>query len=73
MVVRTEKELGPAGAIVLPDTIARARQKGLDPHLVLVDNDAGGLFGRLGDQVVTGPTGTNLNDFRAIYIPGSSR
>jgi glycerate-2-kinase len=31
------------------------------------------LFGRLGDQVVTGPTGTNLNDFRAIYIPGSSR
>ena len=37
------------------------------------DNDAGGLFRRLGDQVITGPTGTNLNDFRAIYVPGPSR
>jgi len=62
-----------AGAFVLPDTIARALRKGLDPHLALADNDAGGLFRRLGDQVVTGPTGTNLNDFRAIYVPGPSR
>ena len=62
-----------AGAIVLPDTILRAHQKGLDPQRALAANDAGGLFGRLGDQVVTGPTGTNLNDFRAIYVPGPSR
>jgi len=75
-----------AGAIVLPDTIARARQKGLDPHLVLMDNDAGGLFGRLGDQVVTGPTGTNLysgvvqmmntrlhvHQDQSAYLPGES-
>jgi glycerate 2-kinase len=62
-----------AGAIVVPDTILRAHQKGLDPQRALAANDAGGLFGRLGDQVVTGPTGTNLNDFRAIYVPGPSR
>lgn len=61
-----------AGAIVVPDTILRAHQKGLDPQRALAANDAGGLFGRLGDQVVTGPTGTNLNDFRAIYVPGLS-
>jgi hydroxypyruvate reductase len=57
-----------AGAIVTPDTFARARAKGLDPRARLDDNDSYSLFGALGDLVVTGPTRTNVNDFRAILI-----
>lgn len=57
-----------AGALVGPDTLQRARAAGLDPAAVLADNDAYGLFERLGDLVVTGPTRTNVNDFRAILI-----
>jgi glycerate-2-kinase len=59
-----------AGAMVLPDTLTRATVKGLDARVALANNDAGGFFDALGDQVVTGPTRTNVNDFRAIYIPG---
>jgi hydroxypyruvate reductase len=57
-----------AGAIILPDTLARAKALGLDPAAMLADNDAYGLFQALGDLVVTGPTRTNVNDFRAILI-----
>ena len=57
-----------AGAHVTPDTLARARALGLRPRDVLADNDAHTFFERLGDSVVTGPTRTNVNDFRAILI-----
>jgi hydroxypyruvate reductase len=57
-----------AGAIVAPDTLVRAAALGLDPRALLGDNDAYGLFAALGDLVVTGPTLTNVNDFRAILI-----
>ncbi|HTN98362.1 MAG TPA: glycerate kinase [Nordella sp.] len=57
-----------AGALVTPDTLARARAKGLDPQAYLANNDAYSFFASLGDLVVTGPTRTNVNDFRAILI-----
>ena len=60
-----------AGAIVTPDTLARALAAGLDPAAALARNDAHRFFAALGDQVVTGPTLTNVNDFRAILVePG---
>lgn len=58
----------PAGAFVDPTTLARARDIGLDPALFLADNDATGFFTRVGDLLVTGPTCTNVNDFRAILV-----
>ncbi|MEM9148199.1 MAG: glycerate kinase [Pseudomonadota bacterium] len=58
-----------AGAVAGPDTLARARGLGLDPLGELADNNAHGFFEALGDQVITGPTLTNVNDFRAIYVP----
>ncbi len=57
-----------AGAWIAPDTLSRARQMGLDPQAFADDNDAGGFFAALGQAVVTGPTRTNVNDFRAILI-----
>lgn len=57
-----------AGAIVTPDTIARAAARGVDAKAALADNDGHGFFEALGDGVVTGPTLTNVNDFRAILI-----
>jgi hydroxypyruvate reductase len=57
-----------AGAIATPDTLARARARGLDPRAALAGHDSHSLFGALGDQIVTGPTLTNVNDFRAILI-----
>jgi hydroxypyruvate reductase len=57
-----------AGATLLPDTLARARDKGLDAKAMLADNDGYGFFAALGDLVITGPTLTNVNDFRAILI-----
>jgi hydroxypyruvate reductase/glycerate 2-kinase len=57
-----------AGAVVMPDTLQRARQLGLDPVAALENNDGHGFFAALGDQVITGPTQTNVNDFRAILI-----
>lgn len=59
-----------AGAAILPDTLSRARQAGLDPEAALADNDAYEVFRRIGDLVITGPTRTNVNDFRAILIEG---
>jgi glycerate 2-kinase len=60
-----------AGAIVTPDTLERAFARGLRPRDRLDDNDGHGFFEALGDSVVTGPTLTNVNDFRAIYIAGA--
>jgi hydroxypyruvate reductase len=57
-----------AGAMVTPDTLARARAGGIDIEALLANNDLYGLFSALGDLVVTGPTRTNVNDFRAILI-----
>jgi hydroxypyruvate reductase len=55
-----------AGALIGPDTLARAAALGLAPQARLDDNDGYGVFSALGDLVVTGPTRTNVNDFRAI-------
>ncbi len=57
-----------AGAIVTPDTLARAEAKGIRAKQRLADNDGHSFFEALGDQVITGPTLTNVNDFRAILI-----
>lgn len=57
-----------AGAIVTPGTLTRAAAAGLDAEAILADNDAHRFFAVLGDSVVTGPTLTNVNDFRAILI-----
>jgi glycerate 2-kinase len=59
---------GAAGALAGPDTLARARASGLDPLAYLAAHDSGGFFERLGELVVTGPTRTNVNDFRAILV-----
>jgi glycerate 2-kinase len=57
-----------AGACIGPDSLSRARSLGLKPQAVLGNNDAHAFFEALGDSVVTGPTLTNVNDFRAILI-----
>ena len=57
-----------AGALAAPDTIARARAAALDPVASLRDHDSGSFFAALGDLLVTGPTRTNVNDFRAILV-----
>ncbi|MDP3654150.1 MAG: glycerate kinase [Rhodoferax sp.] len=57
-----------AGAHIGPDTLERAHTLGLKPHDYLSNNDGHGFFGSLGDSVITGPTLTNVNDFRAILI-----
>lgn len=57
-----------AGAVVTPDTLARAQALGLDPARHLAENNAYLFFKALGDLVLTGPTGTNVNDFRAVLI-----
>ena len=58
-----------AGALIGPATLDRARQAGLDPERALAENDAHTFFAAIGAQVVTGPTMTNVNDFRAILLP----
>ena len=57
-----------AGALIGPDTLAKAQAVGVDPALALARNDAHSFFAAIGDQVVTGPTLTNVNDFRAILV-----
>jgi hydroxypyruvate reductase len=57
-----------AGAIVTPDSLARAAALGLKLSDHLARNDAVGFFEPLGDLVVTGPTHTNVNDFRALLV-----
>lgn len=57
-----------AGAFVTPDTLSRARAMGIDPWASLSNNDGHGFFESLKDQIITGPTLTNVNDFRAVFI-----
>ncbi|BDT67451.1 putative hydroxypyruvate reductase [Comamonadaceae bacterium OS-1] len=59
-----------AGAVLTPDTLSRAWALGTNPRSSLDNNDGHGFFQALGDSVVTGPTLTNVNDFRAILIEG---
>ena len=58
-----------AGAMIDPTTLARAKAAGMDTARMLANNDAHAYFLKLGDLVVSGPTHTNVNDFRAILIP----
>ncbi|HEM47106.1 MAG TPA: glycerate kinase, partial [Alphaproteobacteria bacterium] len=59
-----------AGAILVPDSWQRAEASGVDLRARLADNDAYGAFSALGDLVMTGPTLTNVNDFRAVLVTG---
>jgi hydroxypyruvate reductase len=60
-----------AGAVIRPDTLARARATGVDPRQALDGSDSFRFFEALGDLVVTGPTQTNVSDFRAIVVCGN--
>ena len=62
-----------AGAFLLPDSPERAARAGLSLPAHLTNNDAYSVFARLGDLLITGPTRTNVNDFRAVLIDKSSR
>ena len=57
-----------AGAYLAPDSLTHAWKLGIKPKASLADNDGHGFFEALGDAVVTGPTLTNVNDFRGILI-----
>jgi hydroxypyruvate reductase len=59
---------GGAGAILAPDSLKRAKALGLDAGHHLAEHDSGGFFDSLGDLIRTGPTRTNVNDFRAILV-----
>ena len=59
-----------AGAFVNGETIAKMHESGIDPAAYLQNNDAWSAFDRIGANFVPGPTGTNVNDFRAILITG---
>ena len=58
----------PAGAFADASTVARAQAAGLNPASFLANNDATGFFRRLDDLLITGPTGTNVNDFRCVVV-----
>ena len=68
----TGRRKSPAPCLA-PDTLARAWALGRKPRDALADNDGHGFFEALGDGVVTGPTLTNVNDFRAILILESAQ
>jgi glycerate 2-kinase len=57
-----------AGAVLTPDSLARAQERGLSARRLLRQNDSYGFFAPLGDLLLTGPTRTNVNDYRAIVI-----
>jgi len=57
-----------AGAFMTPDSIKRASSKGIDAKALLAKHDSYGFFSALGDLLVTGPTRTNVNDYRAILV-----
>ncbi|MFM8899848.1 MAG: MOFRL family protein, partial [Burkholderiales bacterium] len=61
-----------AGALLTPDSLARAWALGIKPQDALANNDGHGFFSALGDSVVTGPTLTNVNDFRAVLVLGDN-
>ena len=58
----------PAGAFVFPDTLERAKAKGIDAQAFLDNNDSTGFFETIGDLLRPGPTGTNINDIRVILV-----
>ena len=58
----------PAGAFVMPDTLKRASERGLDAKAALERHDSGTFFAELDDLLKTGPSYTNVNDFRAILV-----
>src|SRR5437773_6644203 len=62
-----------AGAYIAPDTLERAWAKSIKPKERLADNDGHGFFEALGDSVITGPTLTNVNDFRAVFIESRAK
>ena len=62
-----------AGAYLAPDSLQRAWAKGIRPKDALADNDGHGFFSALGDSIITGPTLTNVNDFRAVLIEKSGK
>lgn len=62
-----------AGASLAPDSLGRGWEKGLNPERCLDDNDGHAFFKAIGDSVVTGPTMTNVNDFRAILVMGKEK
>ena len=57
-----------AGALLTPDTLSRARARGIDARAALASHDSHGFFKAIGDLIITGPTLTNVNDIRAILI-----
>jgi hydroxypyruvate reductase len=57
-----------AGAIAATDTLARSRERGLDPQGHLLNNDAYPLFQALNDLIITGPTGTNVMDVHLLLV-----
>jgi len=57
-----------AGAVLTPDALARAHAVGLAPKALLANNDGYGFFSALDALVVTGPTRTNVNDYRVILV-----
>jgi hydroxypyruvate reductase len=59
-----------AGALLTPDSLRRAREQQMAPEALVADNDAYRFFSQLDDLVVTGPTRTNVNDYRAILVLG---
>jgi hydroxypyruvate reductase len=59
---------GNAGYLLAPDSLPRAANAGLEAHRCLAGNESYRFFAALGDLVVTGPTGTNVSDFRAILV-----
>ena len=61
-----------AGAVLGPNSLERGRKMGLDAAEYLAQHRSSEFFGRLGDLVITGPTRTNVNDFRAIFIEGGA-
>jgi len=61
-----------AGAVIGPNTLEKAAERGIDPQHALQRNDAHSFFAAIDAQVVTGPTLTNVNDFRAILIQGTA-
>ena len=69
----TERSQSPAGALIDPDTLSRAAALNLLPATFLDNNDPAGFFRLTNDLLVCGPTGTNVNDFRAIVVDSSIR
>lgn len=57
-----------AGAIVDGKTLVKAREMGLAPEKFLAENDSYHFFSKLGDLIMTGPTGTNVNDISLIVV-----